>query len=40
MKDEEKMKELIKRLIQWLEAEGMSKEKIIDCIKFITTTTK
>lgn len=31
-----KMPRIINRLIQWLEAEGMSAEKIKDCINFIT----
>lgn len=36
LQKEQEMKELINKLIQWLEAEGISKNKIIECIKFIT----
>lgn len=34
-KGERKVKRLIERLIQWMEANGMSQTKIIECIKYI-----
>lgn len=37
--EEERMrniKRIINRLVEWLEANGISNEKIVDCIQYIT----
>ena len=36
LKEARRMLKLINRLIQWLEAKGMSAQQIVDCIKYIT----
>lgn len=34
--ERKKMKELINRLIEWLESKGFKPDEILDCIKYIT----
>jgi hypothetical protein len=35
--EEMRIKRLINRLCEWLKAQGFTAEKIVECIKYITT---